>query len=76
MFSVRITFPKESYGRHIDSIMPDLKENVGRSTTTIDQDNVNFYIYIEAPDTVSLKASVGSLTRWLTIVDKIFEEVE
>ncbi|AKA49491.1 hypothetical protein IX51_10740 [uncultured archaeon] len=76
MFSVRIKFPKSEFKGHINSITPDLKEDVGRSSTRIEEDADNFYIYIEAPDTVSLRASIGSLTRWLTIVDKIFEEVE
>lgn len=76
MFNVRLTFPKAGYEKHIDSIRPDLEEKVGRSVTKVEEDGENFYIYIEAPDTVSLKASIGSLTRWLTVVDKIFEEVE
>ena len=75
MFSVRIKFPKSEFKGHINSITPDLKEDVGRSSTRIEEDADNFYIYIEAPDIVSLKASVSSLTRWLVIINKIMEEV-
>lgn len=75
MFRVRLTFPKVDFEKHINSIMPDLEQSVGRSTTRLSEDADNFYIYIEAPDTVSLRASIGSLNRWLAVVDRVFKEV-
>lgn len=76
MFSVKLKFPKATFADHVRAILPDLGEDVGRSRSRVDQDDGFFYIYIEAPDTVSLRASIGSLTRWLNIVDRVFEEVE
>ncbi len=76
MFSVKLTFPADQFEKHIESIMPDLEQEVGRSKTRIERSGAFFYIYIDAPDTVSLRASIGSLTRWLSIADKVFKEVE
>ncbi len=76
VLSVKISLPKKTFSGHVKSILPDLRQDVGRSKTRIEEGTLNFYIYIDAPDTVSLRASIGSLTRWLSIADKVFEEVE
>lgn len=75
MYKLKLTLDKKKFDTHLRAMKPELSEDVGRSTTRLDEDRDNFYIYIEAPDTVSLRASVSSLTRWLSIIDKIVEEV-
>lgn len=74
-FEVSISLDKNQYGDYIKAIKPDISDNVGRSSTRLDEDDANFYIYISSPDTVALRAALGSLTRWLKVVKELMEEM-
>ena len=75
-FEVSITLEKNKYGNFVRAISPDISQTVGRSRASLKEDNDNFYIYISSPDTVALRAAVGSLTRWFKVVKDIMEEIE
>lgn len=75
-FEVSITLEKARYGDFVKAVKPDLTQTVGRSRTSLMEDGDNFYIYISSPDTVALRAAVGSLTRWFKVVKDIMEEIE
>lgn len=75
-FEVSIKLEKLKYDNFVKAIKPDITQTVGRSRTRISEDEGNFYIYISSPDTVALRAAVGSLTRWFKVVKDIMEEIE
>lgn len=75
MYRLKLSFSDEERQRYAKALEPEFRENVGRSTMRMEEGEKGFYIYIEAPDIVSLKASVSSLTRWLVIINRIMEEV-
>ena len=75
-FEVSVSLDKERYRTYIQAIRPDLEQDVGRSTTRISEDESRFYIYISSPDTVALRAAVGSITRWFKVVKDIMEELD
>lgn len=75
-FEVSICLDKNKYKNYIDVVRPDVEDTVGRSATRISEDDNSFYIYISSPDTVALRAAVGSLTRWLKVVKDIMEDIE
>ena len=72
-FGVKIKLEKEKYRTHVLAIMPDIKTSVGRSRTWIEEDEGSFYIYIGSPDTVALRAALGSITRWFKVVNEVLE---
>ncbi len=73
MFKVKLTLEKNKYNDYIKSIEPEIEETFGRSKVYIENDSKNIYIIIKAPDTSSLRASVSSITRVLSVVKKIME---
>ncbi len=73
MFKVKLTLKKSEYNSYIKSIEPELTETFGRSKVYMETDSDNIYIIIKAPDTSSLRASISSITRVLSIVKKIME---
>ena len=75
-FEVSVSLDKKKYETYIEAVRPDIEESVGRSSTTISEDDSRFYIYISSPDTVALRAAVGSLTRWFKVVKDIMEELD
>ncbi len=75
-FEVSINLDKEKYKSYIEAVRPDIEDTVGRSSTRISEDDSSFYIYISSPDTVALRAAVGSLTRWFKVVKDIMEELD
>ncbi len=75
-FELSMKMDKAEYGNFVKAIKPDIAQTVGRSRTRIKEDKDFFYIYISSPDTVALRAAVGSLTRWFKVVKDIMEEIE
>lgn len=75
MYRLKISFTEDERRKFAKALEPEFKERIGRSSMEMHEGDDGFYIYIEAPDIVSLKASVSSLTRWLVIINKIMEEV-
>ena len=75
-FEVSIKLEKSRYEDFVKAIKPDVSQTVGRSQTRMSEDDGNFYIYISSPDTVALRAAVGSLTRWFKVIKDIMEEIE
>ncbi len=73
MFKVKLTLERNKYNDYIKSIEPEIEETFGRSKVYIENDSKNIYIIIKAPDTSSLRASVSSITRVLSVVKKIME---
>ncbi|WMT51043.1 MAG: KEOPS complex subunit Pcc1 [Ferroplasma sp.] len=74
MFKVKLTLKKAEYLKYLEAIKPEVTETFGRSTVSLDEDELNIYIVIEAPDPSSLRASISSITRVLNVTKKIMEE--
>ena len=75
-FKVKISMEKERYSNYIEAVRPDLDVDIGRSKTWIEEDDGFFYIYISSPDTVALRAALGSLTRWFKVIKDIMEGID
>lgn len=75
-FEVTLRLERDKYSNYIRAVEPDITDNVGRSVTRIEEDESFFYIYISSPDTVALRAAIGSLTRWFKIIKELMEELE
>ncbi|BAB60378.1 TVG1277807 [Thermoplasma volcanium GSS1] len=52
-------------------LAPDITQPIGRAKLTIAMKGDCFYIYIEAPDTVSLKASLTSIARLIHVIEEV-----
>lgn len=68
-------FPKKEYSDIIKAIRPEIGQVAGRSTEKVEEDGDYFYVYIEAPDTVSFEASLGNFTRLITMIQRLNSEV-
>ncbi|MCL4444139.1 MAG: CTAG/PCC1 family protein [Candidatus Thermoplasmatota archaeon] len=75
MYRVKIRVNDPEFSRYLSTMQPEQGDQVGRGKMTF-VSNEDSYIYIEAPDSVSLRASVSSLTRWLIMIEKILKEVK
>lgn len=75
-FEAKLVLPKDQYSRHIRAIEPELTMPLGRSSIRLEESPGDFYIYISSPDIVSFKATLSSLTRWLSLVERVHEEVK
>ncbi|QRF76354.1 KEOPS complex Pcc1-like subunit [Thermoplasmatales archaeon] len=76
MYSVKVRINDPEFAAYIRTMKPEENDQVGRGKMTFIIDSDNSYIYIEAPDSVSLRASVSSLTRWLIMIERIMKEVK
>lgn len=74
-FQVRIALERDKYSEYVKAIKPDLGTRVGRSRTWLEEDSESFYIYIQSPDTVALRAALGSISRWFKVVREVMEVV-
>ncbi len=74
-FQIRIVLERERYSDYIQAIRPDLNVHVGRSRTWLEEDDESFYIYIRSPDTVALRAALGSISRWFKVIRDVMEVV-
>ena len=75
MYRVRVRVDDPEFSRYLSTMQPEQDDQVGRGKMTF-VTGEDSYIYIEAPDSVSLRASVSSLTRWLIMIEKIVKEVK
>ncbi|WP_337861094.1 KEOPS complex subunit Pcc1 [Ferroplasma sp.] len=73
MFRVKLTLNRAEYLKYLEAIKPEVTETFGRSSVVLEEDALNIYIIIEAPDASSLRASVSSITRVLNVTKKIME---
>ncbi len=74
-YAVTVRLAKARYQSAMTAIMPEIGKVSGRSQEKVTEDENYFYFYIRAPDTVSLRASLGAFTRLLLMVDRISTEV-
>lgn len=75
MFKVKISILDRDLEKYIFAMKPEEDQNVGRGEMKFVIEDGKSYVYIEAPDSVSLRANISSLTRWLVMIDKIVREV-
>ena len=73
MFKVKLTLKKSEYLKYLEAIKPEITETFGRSSASLEENALNIYIMIEAPDSSSLRASISSITRVLNVTKKIME---
>ena len=76
MYRVKIRINDSEFSRYLLTMKPEENDEVGRGQMSFIINDHNSYVYIEAPDSVSLRASVSSLTRWLVMIEKIIKEVK
>ncbi len=75
LLTIRMKLPKNEYNIPVTSIMPEIDEKIGRASVLLEEDDDNFYIYIRAPDTASIKPAISSINRLLLLAYKIKSEV-
>ena len=75
-FRVRLKLNKPQFSAAIRSILPEVGAVEGRSREGIEEDSENFYFYIGAADTVALRASLGTFTRLIVMIEKLNMEVK
>ncbi len=74
--SVTLNFEKNTYLKQILAILPNIDERTGRTQINTRETEQSFQIYIEARDTVAIRAALGSITRWILIADRLVKEVQ
>ena len=74
--SVTLDFEKSWYLKQILAILPNIDEISGRTQINTRETEQSFQIYIEARDTVAIRAALGSITRWILIADRLVKEVQ
>ncbi|KAA8922285.1 KEOPS complex subunit Pcc1 [Thermoplasma sp.] len=52
-------------------LKPDIEGKYGRAKVSIGRNEGDFYIYIEAPDTGSLRTSLSSIARLFHVMDSV-----
>ncbi|MGP6219870.1 KEOPS complex subunit Pcc1 [Caldiplasma sukawensis] len=66
---------KEGNEKIINSILPNLDEKIGRAKISWMYQGDFFQVYIEGSDTNSIRAALGSISKWLIVAEKIIKEV-
>ncbi|MHB1439228.1 MAG: KEOPS complex subunit Pcc1 [Cuniculiplasma sp.] len=74
-YRVTLTFEKPRFHKHMESVIPNMDRIIGRAVTNFKENENSFQIYIEARDTVAVRAALGSVTKWILIANRIIEEV-
>ncbi len=57
------------------SIRENVDEDTGRTKMIIHKGEKSFIIYIEARDTVGVRAALGSIAKWIDVADVINREI-
>ncbi len=73
---VRLKLNKLQFTDAIKSMLPEVGTMEGRSREWIEEDEQNFYFYIGAADTVALRASLGTFTRLIAMIERLNMEVK
>lgn len=73
--SIKLSLPKKDFALHVKSMYPELNGKLGKSYVRLEEDEENFYVYIEAPDILSVKPAITSINRMLLLVSKVNREV-
>ena len=70
---VTLTFKDDHLARIIEeSLRPEIEMDIGqRSTTSLQRKSNTIDITITAPDTTSMRASMNSLLRWVSMIQRI-----
>ncbi|MHA2407150.1 MAG: KEOPS complex subunit Pcc1 [Candidatus Ranarchaeia archaeon] len=70
---VTLTFKDEKLARVIEeSLKPEIEMDIGqRSNTTMSRKKNSITINITAPDATSMRASMNSLLRWVSMIQRI-----
>lgn len=56
-------------------MLPNLDKKIGRATISWNDECDFFQVYIEGSDTNSIRAALGSISKWLIVAEKIIKEV-
>ncbi|MHB8361145.1 MAG: KEOPS complex subunit Pcc1 [Thermoplasmataceae archaeon] len=76
MIEIEIVLDKKYFGQKIKALTVEDDKERKRSITNIIEENDGFHVYIEASDTVAMRASLGAFTRSLILSQRMFEEVK
>ncbi|PYB67878.1 MULTISPECIES: KEOPS complex subunit Pcc1 [unclassified Thermoplasma] len=52
-------------------LRPDVEGRYGKADVSLHSEGGSFYIYIEAPDTGSLRTSLSSIARLFHVIDRM-----
>ena len=72
--SVTLNFEKSRCLKQVLAMLPNIDEISGRTHIKTQETEQFFQIYIEAMDTVAIRAALGSITRWILIADRLVKE--
>ncbi len=72
---VSIKFDMDHWQQVYETIRWNVDKEMGRSRLSLFFEKSSFIIYIEAPDIGAIRATLGSITKWINIAERIFEEV-
>ncbi|MEM0156127.1 MAG: KEOPS complex subunit Pcc1 [Thermoplasmataceae archaeon] len=75
MYKVRVSILDSDLRKYLVAMKPEEDRDIGRGKMRFVTENGESYVYIEAPDSVALRANISSITRWLVMIDKIVREV-
>ncbi len=67
VFTAKISIDSDT----AEIISPEIYSDIGKSKVSLINCNGNFYIYIEAPDIGSLRASFGSIARIFHVIKNV-----
>lgn len=76
MIKIELILEKKSFTEKMKALMVNDDISHLRSSIKITEDNESFHVYIEALDTVAMRASLGAFTRSLILTERAFNEVK
>ena len=76
MIKIELIFERKSF--HDKMKVLEVNDDIfhSRSSIKITEDSQSFHVYIEALDTVAMRASLGAFTRSLILTERMFNEVK
>ena len=76
MIKIELILDRKSFSEKMKVLMINDDISHSRSSIKITEDALSFHVYIEALDTVAMRASLGAFTRSLILTERMFNEVK
>lgn len=76
MIEIELILDRKSFSEKMKVLKINDDISHSRSSIKITEDAQSFHVYIEALDTVAMRASLGAFTRSLILTERMFNEVK
>ena len=76
MIEIELILDRKSFSEKMKVLKINDDISHSRSSIKITEDTQSFHVYIEALDTVAMRASLGAFTRSLILTERMFNEVK